>query len=307
MADSARALPALLLVPLVGLLSCVEPLSDDNLGYSNADFAASLDVDLSQMTVHPDGFLFEVVEEGQGAIPAEEDDLVNFVVRRFLADGTLVDGVCPSEFPAGVEHPSVPLSDYTLPGMRIKGIKRLVIPPELAFGFTGTDQIPPSSTLVQEVEVRPGGDLGFEDFQEIEPSDVDPRFGSLADYTRTDSGLYFVWDVQNGEDDDSNAASSCDFVGITYAISLATGPFIETSTANFRLDGNAFVRAIEGVNEAMRGMRVDEEKTLVIPHRLGYGELGSPSGDIPPCANLVFSFRVDRVQEASDSGGCDPI
>ena len=43
--------------------------------------------------------------------------------------------------------------DQGVPGMKVGGIRRLIIPPELAYGSDGQARIPPGATLIFEIEV----------------------------------------------------------------------------------------------------------------------------------------------------------
>jgi len=43
--------------------------------------------------------------------------------------------------------------DQGVPGMRVTGLRRLVLPPSLAYGSTGSGPIPPNATLIFEIEL----------------------------------------------------------------------------------------------------------------------------------------------------------
>lgn len=85
---------------------------------------------------------------------------VNYAVWLFSATGvdnkgTLVDtsvGRTPLQFTVAGGN-VIPGFDRGVVGMRVGGVRRLVVPPALAYGAAGTQGIPPNSNLVFEVEL----------------------------------------------------------------------------------------------------------------------------------------------------------
>lgn len=100
---------------------------------------------------------------GMGPVAILGDDLVlDYTV--WLEDGTRVDSTLDRGVPITVRLGEAPVKglDDGLVGMQPKGRRRLIIPPRLAYGSRGVeDLIPPDSTLVYEVHVlevrRPEG------------------------------------------------------------------------------------------------------------------------------------------------------
>ena len=55
---------------------------------------------------------------------------------------------------------------------------------------------------------------------------------------------------------------------------------------------------IPGWDQGIKGMKVGEQRQLVIPPALGYGEEGTPGGPIPPNATLIFDVELVDVGES---------
>jgi FKBP-type peptidyl-prolyl cis-trans isomerase len=93
---------------------------------------------------------------------AESGDTLTVLYTGWLYDGSKTDnkglqfetnvGGTPFPFVLGTGD-VIPGWDQGLVGIQAGGIRRLVIPPALAYGPTRRGPIPPNSTLVFEVEV----------------------------------------------------------------------------------------------------------------------------------------------------------
>lgn len=120
------------------------------------DYASALDIDLSRMERRPSGLHVEDLVVGEGAV-AEDGNTVVVHYTGWLANGEQFDSSRqgqPYQLVVGVGE-VIDGWDEGIPGMRVGGTRRLVIPPALAYGAEGAGMgiIPPGATLVFEVEL----------------------------------------------------------------------------------------------------------------------------------------------------------
>jgi FKBP-type peptidyl-prolyl cis-trans isomerase FkpA len=119
-------------------------------------YAPALDVDIARMTRTASGLHVEDVQEGSGRAAAPGDIIVVHYTG-WLADGTRFDSSRDSDTPYTLAIGTgevIPGWDEGIPGMQVGGVRRLVIPPSLAYGNQGAGGvIPPGATLIFEVEL----------------------------------------------------------------------------------------------------------------------------------------------------------
>ena len=129
--------------------------SDDTL--ADASGAASLGGELksAKETMTPSGLRITDLELGTGA-EAVSGMTVSVNYRGTLENGKEFDssyGRGPFSFPLGAGR-VIRGWDEGVAGMRVGGKRKLVIPPDLAYGERGAGGvIPPNATLVFEVEL----------------------------------------------------------------------------------------------------------------------------------------------------------
>jgi FKBP-type peptidyl-prolyl cis-trans isomerase FkpA len=158
-----RAWPVLLL----GALACGEdrPIPDEArpgveptaaVGPEELSYAPELQVDIAAMERTGLGVYYEDMEVGTGE-PARPGDRVLVHYTGWLPQGIQFDSSRdrqePFGFRLGAGH-VIRGWDDGLDGMREGGRRKLVIPPELAYGAEGAGGvIPPHATLVFDVEL----------------------------------------------------------------------------------------------------------------------------------------------------------
>lgn len=148
---------ALLTLPLASLLlgACItsETVGDPDL--TKVTFAPALGVDLAASTRLTGGLYVRDIVEGNGAL-ADLGKAVFVYYTGWLADGTKFDErLAPASsfaFTLGLAQ-VIQGWDRGVPGMKVGGVRQLIIPPSMGYGQIGSGTIPGGAVLVFRVEV----------------------------------------------------------------------------------------------------------------------------------------------------------
>jgi len=120
---------------------------------TDLDFASSLGVNLAQMTEMASGLYYQDLVVGIGE-EAKAGDVVTVIYTGWLHDGTEFDSNVGGD-PVTFDLDGVILGwQEGIPGMKVGGKRKLVIPPDLAYGKNGIPPtIPGNATLVFDVDL----------------------------------------------------------------------------------------------------------------------------------------------------------
>ena len=133
------------------LTGCSDSISPQII--ESTQFADVLGIDLDKMTRTATGLYVEEVEEGQGD-PAVVGDVVAVTDTGRLSNGDAFDAG-QSTFTIGVVGPGGAIAgfDEGVRGMRVDGIRRIVVPPSLGYGDVANGPIPGGSILIFDLQL----------------------------------------------------------------------------------------------------------------------------------------------------------
>jgi peptidylprolyl isomerase len=162
--------------------------------------------------------------------------------------------------------------------MREGGKATLVIPPELAYGATGSGSIPPNAALTFDVEL-------VQVVAAPEPADI-----ALEDYQVTESGLRY-FDIEVGAGDPPAVGDS---------VSLNFNAWLEDGTSLGGTEGGppaslqvGMGQVFPGLDEGVASMRVGGKRQMLIPPELAFGDQGSAT--IPPNSTLIVEATMLNI------------
>jgi FKBP-type peptidyl-prolyl cis-trans isomerase len=140
---------------LIGLAACGRK-TDRTADAPGGGFSASLGVDTAAMRKTPSGLRYQDLAAGDGAT-ATAGKSVTVHYTGWLPNGEKFDSSRdrnePFSFTLGAGQ-VIAGWDEGVSGMKVGGRRKLVIPPDLAYGTAGAPpDIPPGATLVFEVEL----------------------------------------------------------------------------------------------------------------------------------------------------------
>lgn len=271
------------MILIITLISCNKPYTKEKEIVEEIQDSTISDPIVGEEVTTASGLKYIDSVLGMGELP-KSGEKVKVHYTGKLEDGTQFDsseGKAPLEFTLGVGR-VIRGWDEGLSTMKPGGKRKLIIPPELAYGDRGAGKlIPPGATLHFDVELV-----------EVIEAFIDTDFSLPGREDNTDSGLRMIVHKEgNGETPSTGQTVTVHYTGL-----LETGQKFDSSHDN----GRPFKfplgqgRVIKGWDEAIALMSKGEKRTLVIPPELAYGSRGNRR--IPANSTLIFEVELIDFQ-----------
>jgi peptidylprolyl isomerase len=173
--------------------------------------------------------------------------------------------------------------DEAMVGMKVGGIRTIVIPAHKAYGEMGYGPVPPNSSLKVVINLIDAKEIVAAKSWDVDSSKI----------VTSKSGLkYIILDQGTGE-----KADSADLVTVHYTGFLTDGKVFDSSVERdepfkFRLK---LQPVIPGWEEGIKLIGKGGKVKLIIPPSLGYGMV--PMGNIPANSTLVFDVEMIELEK----------
>jgi peptidylprolyl isomerase len=222
-------------------------------------------------TITASGLEYVEIEAGSGPIP-QPGDIVAVHYTGTLEDGTEFDssvGGEPFRFTLG-QGEVIPGWDEGIALMHEGGKGKLIVPPELAYGSSGSGPIPPDATLIFDVEL-----VSVQ--ATPKPTDI-----AAEDYITTDSGLkYYIF-----EEGDGDAPQEGDLVSVDFELWLEDGTFLDST-----IDRGTPYTFILGSDSSLPGL----DEGLVLLKEGGKAQLTLPP-EIADGSGATYVFEITLLE-----------
>ena len=238
----------------------------------------------------PKDLVVKELREGTGIEARKGDALATKFVSKFYAgqrfESSWEKGREPFIFKLGSKE-SNPGWEKGLQGMKVGGMRELIIPPDMSSRF-GT--LPSGRTLVYVVELI--GVLPPEIVERQEPKVVPPKGAPPKDLQVRDLIPGSGAEVEQGD------VLTVEYVGIRYDGKPFTNSWDRDKPFRFKL-GAGSVKVNPGWEEGLKGMRVGGRRELVIPPKLLTPN--GPEQGSSPSDTLVYVIDLIGITEAQDA------
>ncbi len=274
--------PALAIAAIVILVALVVYVSDSVGAPKMPSDGSNGGIDDADLKAVTDGVKFRDLKVGTGEeCPRGADVKVHYV--GWLPDGTEFDNSRKRNEPAKFSLNGVVAGwSEGIPGMKVGGVRKLVIAPEKGYGKQVKGTIPANSTLIFEVELL-----------EVIPPPPKPKLSDGTDPNAPDDKLKDIGDglkVRDIKEGSGEPVKEGAEVTIHYTGWLQNGNVFDNSRPRGEPNTFALPDLVKGWQKGIPGMKPGGIRKLVVPPELGYG--GRPKGDIPPNSTLIFEVEL---------------